>query len=508
MRQLFVPTLLLLNIGVILCNDLEPKYDLFLTGNKSVSVSTIARSFSTPVGITVGLFRNTPGLFVTSYKNNTINFIPTTNGCEQLGRCIPIVVAGTGADGTSDGAFTSASFSDPSRLLFSSDLGVLFVTDRVNGIIRYLNFASSTVGTVNKLDGTPIKLNSNTLSDSSPELDILQFDGTIYLSDTRFVYNLTANGGLDKLLDDGGILKRFENLRTWQIANNYDLGFARIFITSITVNTKQRVLYVAYSFARSALVSVPLPGSSSTDIKLVIGDSFLYNVPQQYPRPRDGSITGIPVILFGYMTFPMDMHYDASDDVLYWTEVWSHLSGGTRQGALGSVGVRRLFLSTGMVDYYAGNIGSFRNVLGRSTGFVDGTCDVAVFSYPLGLAFYGNKGTDGSGPLMYIADYTNNAIRKVSTVVNTPAPTAAPTTSRAPTRAPSFSQSPTPFPTAYPSESPTLLPSGVPSTGHPSALPTGVPTGIPTTLPSISFKPTPNQSPTAVPTSLNGDCLE
>eukprot|EP00604_Paraphysomonas_vestita_P001481 CAMPEP_0174821890 /NCGR_PEP_ID=MMETSP1107-20130205/10998_1 /TAXON_ID=36770 /ORGANISM="Paraphysomonas vestita, Strain GFlagA" /LENGTH=910 /DNA_ID=CAMNT_0016039459 /DNA_START=897 /DNA_END=3629 /DNA_ORIENTATION=- len=213
----------------------------------------------------------------------------------------------------------------------------------------------------------------------------------------------------------------------------------------------------------------------------------------------------------------MHLQYDGGDDVLYWTEAYAHLATGSATGALGALAVRRLKFATYEVDYYAGNVGTFRAVIGKTVGYRDGPVDQAIFRLPTALAFYSNLGIWGTGPLMYVCDNGNSAIRRVATVVNTRSPTVSPTISIKPTFSPTISLKPTPNPTSSPTNFPTTTPTGVPSTSvpsaspsssHPTLFPTPEPTGIPTAIPTISLAPTIFHAPTGSPTELDGDCLE
>jgi len=311
-------------------------------------------------------------------------------------------------------------------------------------------------------------------------------------------------------------MTRYRALKTWQQANDYDISTAKIFISSIAVNTRTEELYVAYTFSRSAIVRMPLRCQSSSEVSVYVSDGVKYNIPQTYPRPRNGNLNSAKVTGFSLVTFPMHMEYDGDDNVLYWVEVYSHLSSGTSVGALGAVAVRRLQLDTLEVDYYAGNEGSFRSIIGRSTGYKDGFSNKAQLSYPVTLSFYSSTGKLGTGPQLYVADYGNSAIRRVSTWVDTPSPTLAPTISQRPTVAPTVSHrptsSPTVAPTIRPTSPPSLFPTVAPSSSSPTSSaptssPTPLPSAEPTLAPTVSHAPTLQMAPTSIPTALNGDCL-
>lgn len=529
-------------------------YDLNLPDKKVINVSTTYVGISQPVGIERGVFNGATGIFVSSFMTNKIHFIETSNGCEDTRTCTLKNVAGSGASGILNGPFGSATISDPSRMLYLSSLNVLMVTDRGNGLIRYLDFATSTMKTVVTPTGSSITLLGSAVSDSNPELDIKMYGKHFYLSDSRSVYNLTGSDGTLAGALTGGVLTRYSALKTWQLANGYDISQHKIFIESIAVNSKTNMLYVAYTYERSAIVEVPLQCTSSSQIRVLASDNVVYDIPKTYPKPRNGMLNSVAIASFALVTFPMHMVYVAADDTLYWVEVYSHMS----DNKLGAVAVRRLrFTNTGTglngcscaelscncgeVDYYAGDVGTFRSYLGRAIGFKDGYSNVAQFRVPLTISV----SSDSVGPVIYVVDSENSAIRKVRTKVDTPNPTAAPTISHAPSHAPTVSHSPsrcpttqpTPAPSVPPTRAPTAQPTRVPSphpvtaspsssapsvapiSSAPTLAPSPVPSARPTHSPTHSHAPTealaPStaptvevHAPTAAPTSLDGECLD
>jgi hypothetical protein len=503
----------------IVCGEeITVQYDLDLPDYQLVNVTTVTRGLATPIGVQIGTYQGQQGLFVTSFSESNIRFITTTSSCETRGNCPSVVVAGSGASGVTDGAFLTASFFDPSRILYVEELNVLIVTDRSSGYVRYLSFDDNQVRTMRTSEyGLPVVLVGNAVSDSFPEMDVKRYQNYFYFCDTRFVYNMTgADGSLRGALDNG-ILTQYTALKKWQLANDYDISTKKVYISSIEIDSKRQVIYVAFTFTRSAIVQMPLNCRGISDISIFSTDGIAYNIPQTYPKPRNGNIFSSPISGFALFTFPMAMHYDAGDDVLYWTEAYAHLATGSASGALGALAVRRVKFSTYEVDYYAGNVGTFRAVVGKTVGYKDGPVDKAIFRLPTSISFYSSTGLWGTGPLMYICDNGNGAIRRVATVVGTQSPTQVPTLSMRPTARPSISLPPTSLPTRRPTLSPTMIPSGtpttpvpssVPSSSHPSLEPTPEPTGVPTSMPSISLAPTLFHAPTGSPTELDGDCLE
>lgn len=493
-------------------------YDFNLPDNKIVNVSTIIRGVNRPVGIATGYFNNKAGIFVTSFVTSDIRFIETTAACEFAGNCQSILVAGTGLSGFKNGSLETATFSDPSRMVYIEEHNILVITDRANGYIRYINFDSDFVGTMVKSNGEKVTILANTRPDNQPGTDIKYYNNYLYVTDGINVYNITGKNSDIKQSFNSAIIKKYDTLRKWQVNNDYDSSNRKIYITSIEINSNRNVLYVSYTQSRSALVILPINCQNSNQITILYSDGILWDSDKiftvGYPKPRNGNLYSASVTGYALVTYPMHMYYDNKNDILYWTEIYSQLSSGTSVGALGAVALKRLKFLTNEVDYYAGDVGVYRPILGRTTGFKDGRCNLAQFSYPMTIAYNEN---DSLGPLFYISDYTNNAIRKVSTFVNTPSPTLFPTISSNPTISPTISFSPTNFPTSSPTELPTSEPSTYPtiqpSTSQPTSSipttePTSLPTNIPSSIPTITLSPTRNMMPTGVPTELNGDCFE
>lgn len=516
-----MPRMIILFVAFLFCglladNSARELYDIGLPNFAVVNVSTLHHGLINPMGVAVGVYNSKPGVFVSSFKTTEIYFIDTSNRCGDSSSCVLTKVAGTGVSGISDGALSSASFTDPSRMVYVSELNVLFVTDRANGIIRFINFNSDEVGTLKTATGTRLAVVGSAIADNNPEIDIKYSGEYLYISDSQNVYNVTGADGTLATALTAAVMRRYTALKAWQLANDYDITTRKVYLTSIAINAEAGVMYVSYSYQRNAIVVCPLAAKSMNEISVLTSDGKVYNIPASYPRPRNGVIGSAAVNGFDLVTFPMHMQYDATDQTLYWIEAFAHLSSGTAAGALGAIAVRRLRFSTMEVDYYAGNTGTFRNILGKVTGYKDGGATYSEFSYPVSLSFAGSTASIGGGPLLYIIDYTNTAVRRVHTTINTPSPTLQPTISHRPTHAPTYSHAPTPAPSRsptlapspYPTMYPTLKPTtAAPSSSAPSYTPTPQPTASPTLAPTISHAPTINHAPTSMPTALNGSCL-
>lgn len=461
-----------------------------------VEVSTSYNGLSFAYGVTSGEFEGKGGLFVSAFKPPAVYFMDTSNGCEDDASCSLTQLVGSGVAGITNGKFTgdggvTASISDPSRMAFSAALNVVFVMDRTNGLIRYMNLATRTVGTLTSA-GQPIQIYGSRLPDNNPELDIKISGEFLYVSDSSWIYNVTGTDGTLAGALSNAVITPYHALKAWQISNGYERT-QKVYLTSLAVNEAAGVIYVSYTYRRHAIVVVPIGVSSSADITVLVSDNVLWNPVQTVPISVDTSVGGTiddaPPTGKSYVTFPMHMQYDADTNTIFFLEVFAHFSSGTILGALGSVAVRRLRLDTRTVDYIAGFEGTFLPIYGKATGYVDGWAEDAKFSYPVSLEFIGSSVSGNGGLKAYVVDSQNRAIRKIESVTDTPHPSLSPTISMEPTR-------------------PTVMPTSAPPSRAPTNAPaTPVPTVSPTSVPSISLSPTVYSPPTGQPTELNGECL-
>jgi hypothetical protein len=455
-----------------------------------VWVSTSFVGISNPYGIARGKYEGFEGLFLSTYKPSKIFFMRTDNGCEAAGSCSLVGLIDSGFSGVLDGPFSSATVSDPSRMVYVERGGrrILFVMDRANGLIRCLDLDNKVVSTLRRAPGgSALAVSGSQLVDNQPELDIKVYGEFLYVSDTSSVYNITGTDGTLLGALTSAVMTRYSALKQWQILNDFERTSTRkVYVTSITINPVLESMYVSYTYQRHAIVEVKLRASSPSDVRIVTYDNKLWSPVTTVPRPANGNILNTPPAGFAWVTFPMHLHYDATDDVLYWTEVYAHFSTGTTLGALGAVAVRRLQFATNEVDYFAGNVGTIRSTYGKVTGYQDGPADTAQFSYPVSMLFVSSTASVDGGPKLYVVDTQNAAVRMVQRETNTPVPSAAPTVSSAPT-APTFQ------PSADPSAEPSMAPSAAPTAA--------------TAPPTISMAPTKFVAPTSAPTVFNGECL-
>jgi DNA-binding beta-propeller fold protein YncE len=92
-----------------------------------------------PTGVASGFFRDEYGVFVSTAAYDVIFFI------DSLSLTSTLVAGIVGFQGTKDGNFHSATFSDPTRMAYDDNYGRLYVADRNRSGLRRSELKSSRV---------------------------------------------------------------------------------------------------------------------------------------------------------------------------------------------------------------------------------------------------------------------------------------------------------------------------------------------------------------------------
>ena len=524
-------------IGLIACN-----FALCLL-NFEREETSITLEINKPVGIAFGDYKLRSGYFFTSYKTNSVYFVTKNENCSNgESNCHAIShVAGSTIRGSTDGNFESASFSYPSRICYMKSQNALFVNDRGTGYIRILNLLDGKVNTLRSgyAQGPKFRLNSNNLDDTHPEVDIKQFNHYLYVSDGKYVYNITNKNGFESLSEAISVT-RYNVLTQWELANDYNTNKHKIYITSIAIQENTQNLFVSYSFQRNAIIYFPIHLKDVSDIRVLISDGVLWDqIPLYTPVSVDGYLnlnheqTNVPATV----AFPI--HMTMKDNTLLWIEAFSYSSFGPARGVLGSLAVRRLDMATmyvgclyGCMKMNGGNmnqIGANVHASDRSTHISsnadDDSNDVdGELAYPISLSqdqysnqvaildylmqsitiltpsSVGGEDTFSSSVTMSESKQTNEAEGQSTSASDSDASTDINTSQNQNDVVFGGGQAMTPVPTgaptSLPSGTPTAPPSGMPSS-PPTSRPSSHHTGTPTLLPS----PGPSSAPTSAPTN-------
>lgn len=448
----------------------------FVVSQYEEIVETVA-DIDDPVGVTYGSFEGKSGLFVSSFSLHDVFFFSS----EQLSRYSPVhhfaltrIVAGGYNNVNIDGSFDVASFADPSRMAYDHSESILYVASRLSMTVRSVNFGARMAGTLSDASGTPLDFSLAGASQYSdfPGMDV-QFSNSdlLFVTNSKQVFKVVRS-------QNSFVKTEYESLSNYLQYKKYPYSTCNIY--SIAPDNRNKILYVTVSEAKNVILGVPFDRLNRLE------PSYVTLVTGREDYTWSGIGTSFPSIVSGgkdetVLGMPMHLQYDATDNLLLWSE-GVPLMDGIMTGSL-MIRVAALGDSNKTSSVLAG-VNAFHNspidyeaYMGSTGGYVDGIALQAAFRYPISMVYV--RSTNGDGvlsPVLYVADRWNNAIRLVSREVYT----AAPSVTFPPTRSPSISQ--------FPSRRPTKSPSRPPVTY------------VPTLHPSRSQHPTHQFQPTLAPT--------
>ena len=365
--------------------------------------------FSSPKGITSDVLPGgaslTPTLFVADTGNHNIRRMSTSGATTTL--------AGSGTPGFVDGSGASASFFSPEGVTF--DGSSVFVADTGNHAIRKVTLTAS-VGDVTTLagDGTP-GFTDNTSGASvrfSSPVSLASVGSDLYVSDTGnqvvrkvnttnlgFTTTLAGTPQVAGSADGTGGLARFDSPEG--IASD-GLSLASLYVADTGNHT---VRQVTLGGSVTTVAGNP-PQAGSADLQgdaarfrapagvVVIGDDvFVADKENHTIRKIDSA--GVATTIAGAAGSPGST--DTPPRFQFPAGI-TVLGGELYVTDSGNNTIRRV-TTAGVVTTIAGNPGS--------TGSADGSGITALFNNPQGIVALGGD--------LYVADFGNNTIRKVST---------------------------------------------------------------------------------------------
>jgi sugar lactone lactonase YvrE len=302
-----------------------------------------------------------------SSSGNSSNSSVSSTSATSAASVLLSVVAGdvTHGRGSIDGAVTSARFNFPNSLVVAGD-GTIYVADTENHVIRKITAA----GWVTTLAGATSQSGSadGTGADArfdSPQGIAIDPNGILYVADTdnHTIRKVTSQGVVTTLAgspgqwgtDNGTVKARFQSPRGIVIRATGD-----IYVTDSANHTIRKIV-----IDDNELATVSTLAGSANQLGLIddVGPAARFNFPG-----------GIAVDGAG---------------VLYVTDRGNHR-------------VRKINIDqagNASVSTFAGS--------GQSSSPVDGVGSAATFFYPNGIA------VDASGNV-YVADFFNSAIRKIT----------------------------------------------------------------------------------------------
>lgn len=323
-------------------------YDLNIGGKIQDKVLTYS-SMTDPVGIASGEYGGHHGLFVSSFRTHSIYFISTEDAGHSNSLVTPQRISGGSDSIDLDGSFGSASFAEPSRMVYDSTCKYLFVSSRRNMHIRVMRMQYHDVQTVMNEENSYLSLGVPSQFTEFPAMDIQSIEGTsLFVTNTKLLYHLTTMDGhhfCDNIIDSP-VVTPYYSLSKYMEVNGYNPDTSRL--TSVAPDKDRNCLYVAIADNKNVIVKVPMEATLAREYTSIIK---LVGV-EQHTWGGDTSLQTPPIARNGYaqsgndvkVTFPMHVQYDAHHDDLYWTECFPFAG----DFLLGSLAVRRMNLLSGM----------------------------------------------------------------------------------------------------------------------------------------------------------------
>jgi hypothetical protein len=308
------------------------------------------RTYSTivdPVGISVGEYANSKGLFVSSFETNSISFISLQHEGHTQQQMEAVTISGGTYNIDSDGSFDTASFAEPSRLTFDDKCQLLFVVCKKNRVIRVLNFKNQSVQTLHTDQDTVLTFaSSDQYQLNFPDFDIQSVAGdSLYVTDTTTLYRVVASDQEDYCdsIASSATLAPYYSLSHYMQIHEYPSN-ARIF--SVLPDEARSFLYVAIGEGKNVILRIPMDAVYSNQYasiaKIVGNEGSSWSglaTTQTPPVATNGNAYQDITTL----AFPMHLQMDRDTDSLFWTECYPYVG----EFLLGSLTVRRLGLSTG-----------------------------------------------------------------------------------------------------------------------------------------------------------------
>lgn len=327
---------------------------------------------------------STGNVYVADSGNNAIRKISPTGVVSTL--------AGNGSRGLINGIGNAATFNYPMGVAVDST-GIIYVADTGNHVIRKIStsgvvstFAGS--GSIGFINGTGSNASFNTPSGLAVDRS-----GAVFVADkyNHAIRKITPSGVVSTFAGTG--VDGFANGIGTAASFFYPSGVAvdiagNVFVADSSNNAIRKIspLAAVSTFARVASTGLTVDNSGNVFVADYWGQSVYQITSAGVVNTFAGS--GSPDFIDGTGTaasffFPSGVVVDSSGDVFV--------------ADLANHAIRKIS-STANVTTVAGR---------RDFGFVNGVGTTVRFDYPRGVA------ADGSGNV-YVADFRNNVIRKIS----------------------------------------------------------------------------------------------
>ena len=326
------------------------------------TVSTFAGSSGVPFNNPIRTTTDGTNLYIADFSNHTIQKIVIATG-------VMTTLAGqSGVTGALDGAGASASFNGPIGI--TTDGTSLFVSESGNQKIRRIVIAtgmvSSLTGTANTAMGIGAADGAGVSATFNTPYGLTTDNTNLYVVDR-------SNGKIRKIVIATGVVSSMTGTANtaMTVGAQDGAGTGATFLGPMDITTDGTNLYVA-------------DGNNYKIRKIVIATGMVSSLTGTTDTRMDRGAQDGPAAL---ATFS-EIHGITTDGTnLYFTDTMNNK-------------VRKLVIATGVVSSVTGNANT-----SASSGAADGAGEVASFNDPSGIT------TDGIS--LYVADKSNNTIRKI-----------------------------------------------------------------------------------------------
>ena len=367
----------------------------------STNGSGSAASFSGPTGLAIGPDGN---IYVADTNNNRIRKV-TPDG-------IVTTLAGSGTGAFADaplGPGSSASFNGPKGIVIDSD-GNIYVADTFNARIRKVTSSGLVTTLAGSGAATWVDNTGSAASFSSPSGLAIDLDGNIYVADT-------TNHRIRKVTP-AGVVTTLAGSGTGGFVNGVGLAASFNGPEGIAI-ARDGSIYIGDS-GNNRIRKID-SGVSSINITGIVNTVGNVNVNGDLDVSGNTELRG-EVNTYGTLTAKSDTTFGGVPGL---NNVVTTLAGSGTASFANGIGLEATFnLPSGVGvgpdgTIYVGDNGNNRirkvtpqgvvtTLAGSGTqGSVDGNGSAASFNRPIGVAV----GRDGN---IYVADYNNNRIRKVT----------------------------------------------------------------------------------------------
>ena len=395
------------------------------TKNQGVYDSTVAWyspsgvnpniSFTPSSGTVIYVATNNTNYCIRGYNTASKTYISLANPaikesvpgvCADMGIGVVTTLAGSISQGSNDGTGSAAGFSNPRGVAVDS-FGKVYVADYGNNMIRKISPTGDVTTLAGSITAGPANGNGAAAQFNGPKGVAVDSSGTVYVADTynHLIRKISPTGDVTTLAGSGTAGPANGNGAAAQFNTPY----------GVAVDSSGTV-YVADNFNNMIRKISPTGDVTTLAGSVTAGSADGNGAAAQFNNPKgiavDSSGTVYVTDTYNYLIRKISPTGDVTT-----------LAGNGAPGSTNGIGNAAQFsTSFGVVVNSSGTVyiadygnhlirkitsaGVTTTLAGSTYGFIDGMGSAAQFRYPFGIA------VDSSGTV-YVGDSYNNSIRKI-----------------------------------------------------------------------------------------------